>query len=322
MHLRLTITAFVWFWAQSQCSAEPRKPDADTTKRLLIESREALLSGEFKAEGQFVDKWAAEHRWIRKWKIHSVFDSERGLLRLDDRLQRAFNNKLVTVDQKFIRAENRSVHWFESSDSPGGLINIYAAKHDPPDLVTFLDVRAVGLGFDAVFDERQSLEASVALLHRYPMELGEVREDGTLRLDRRWRNEASTDEFYRATWIDPERGHTIQRVEQFAQPPKPDRPSDPAAWGRPGFVADYTWANVNAVWCPISVHIENSATSFELKFDWISANDKVPAVPFTEAGLGVDKLTPVYDCRGARDTLLGTLDEYLKGLPRPKRRGE
>jgi hypothetical protein len=310
----------LWCAVVAWCDEPLSEADPDQVLRAAIHSRELLVSGEFTAEGQFVAKILKRAGAVRKWKIKSAFDSGKQLLRYDDELDLRISDELVAHQQKFSRTGDRFAYWSDLGGAEGAQLILFHPGAKLPDLLTFIDVRAVGIGFLEPFEEQQSLDWAGKLLLERPMTVGAVGKDGLLRLDRRWRPDGASDEFYRATWLDPKNGYTVRRVEQFAKPFPNKLATDPALWGEAGLTAKYTWINRKGVWCPASVHIEDAASALELAFTWKSVNKELPAALFSEAELGLSDSTPVYDYRKQPPILLGTLAAYLKGHPPPKRR--
>lgn len=315
----MVVCAGLMLWcAGLATSAEPdAKARPETILRSAVDSRGKLVSGEFTGEGQFVSKRLGKVVPIRKWKLASAFDHGRQLLRYDDELDLEVSRQLVTYRQKFARTSDQFAYWSDLGSQEGAPLNLYKADSKLPDLLTFTDVRAVGIAFLSPFEERQSLEQAGKLLLERPMTIGETSKDGLVRLDRRWQPDGEADEFYRATWIDTKNGHTIQRMEQFSQPFPNDLPSDPKRWGEAGLWAKFTWVDRKGVRCPASVRIEDSAEAFDLAFTWKSVNEELPADKFSEAEFGLDASTPVRDRREGGARLLGSLADYLKRRPAP-----
>jgi hypothetical protein len=310
----------LWCAMVAWCDEPLAAMDPNKALRAAIHSRELLVSGEFTAEGQFVSKSSKRAGAVRKWKINSAFDSVKQLLWYQDELDLRISDKLVAHQQKFSRTSDRFAYWSDLQGAEGAQLILFYADAKLPDLLTFIDVRAVGIGFLDPFEEKRSLDLAGKLLLERPMTVGGVGKDGLLRLDMRWRPDGDSHEFYRATWLDSKNGYTIRRVEQFAKPFPNELAADPVLWGEAGLTAKYTWINRNGVWCPASVHIEDAASVLGLAFTWKSVNKELPAVLFSEAEMGLSDLTPVYDYRKQPPILLGTLSDHLKGRAPPKSR--
>jgi hypothetical protein len=297
--------------------SEVPRVESNPTKVILATalSRESLVSGIFAAEGQFTSKRGQPIGRVRKWQISSAFDMRHDCLRYDDALDLKVDGNVVTLHQRFFRTKDRFAYWSDLGSPKGAQLIIYPSNAKLPDLLTFIDVRAVGIGFMEPFRERQSLDTARTALQSRPMSVAMVNKEGLVRMDLRWRPEGTTDECYRATWVSTKEGYTIRKVDQFIKPYPNDLKTNPRDWGEPALSAQFSWKDIRGVWCPQSVRIDNSATVLDLAFTWKSVNEDVPLHLYSEADLKLPELTPVYDSRFDPAIALGTIADVLKGLP-------
>ncbi len=327
---------FAVFWSglakTSDCADDappPAAPECQHAEFLLAGLRDARLrlrSGVFEGKGHVVKFGGATGPVEGEVTMFCAFDYDRGLMRMDRAEPQLFidadtNQRDVRlVKTKIAKTLQRTVSWDNAwgIDEVSHFVSIYTPEWQPDTHALPVDVRTFGLAGWQSVEKVQGFSNVLDILSAY--QLTDVHAASQNSCVATFLVGAGG--VMQATiWFDHTHGFTPTR-EEFR-----GRGSASNAWSDVDTRCEVQWEEISDIWVPKSLVLHrrfNGDETYSVNLKWRSVNQPIPPELFEPDGLGVEKGTPILDCRlGGKPIALGRVGElgkqpYSTKRPQPK----